>query len=121
MEFLQQAMDHIGGNLLNIGDSLESRNAWLIGTFVLFIPLVIWGYSMFCTGQKALWVLRLVAVAVVSFGGSFLASRLLLTAIGVVFAILSGVVYIIGTLIYMEVLMIAFLIVCIMMAIAPKR
>lgn len=75
------------GNLLNIGDSLESRNAWLIGTFVLFIPLVIWGYSMFCTGQKALWVLRLVAVAVVSFGVSFLASRLLLTAIGVVFAI----------------------------------
>ena len=116
MEFLQQAMDHIGGNLLNIGDSLESRNAWLIG-----IPLVIWGYSMFCTGQKALWVLRLVAVAVVSFGVSFLASRLLLTAIGVVFAILSGVVYIIGTLIYMKVLMIAFLIVCIMMAIAPKR
>lgn len=41
MEFLQQAMDHIGGNLLNIVDSLESRNAWLIGTFVLFIPLVI--------------------------------------------------------------------------------
>ena len=77
MEFLQQAMDHIGGNLLNIG--------------------------------------------VVSFGVSFLASRLLLTAIGVVFAILSGVVYIIGTLIYMKVLMIAFLIVCIMMAIAPKR
>ena len=76
---------------------------------------------MFCTGPKALWVLRLVAVAVVSFGVSFLASRLLLTAIGVVFAILSGVVYIIGTLIYMKVLMIAFLIVCIMMAIAPKR
>lgn len=28
MEFFQQAMDHIGGNLLNIGDSLESRNLY---------------------------------------------------------------------------------------------
>ena len=38
MEFLQQAMDHIGGNLLNIGDSLESRNAWLmVRLYCLFL------------------------------------------------------------------------------------
>ena len=64
MEFLQQAMDHIGGNLLNIGDSLESRNAWLIGTFVLFDPFGDMGiYLRFVlvkklSGYLGWWLLR---------------------------------------------------------------
>lgn len=121
MEFLQQAMDHIGGSLLNIGDKLETRNAWLIGAFVLFIPLALWGYSMFCASNETFFAVRVVAVAAISFGVSFLASKLLLTAIGVVFAILSGIVYMIGDYIFLQVLFFVLVLRAIMLSFGPGR
>lgn len=120
MDGLQMAMDNIGGTLKNIGYALDSRNAWLIATFVLFIPLALWGYAMFCSNNQAFFPVRVVAVAVVSFGISFGVSKLILTAIGVVFVILSGIVYMIGQMVFLVVLSICFLIKRIMEDIAPK-
>lgn len=120
MDGLQMAMDNIGGTLQNIGYALDSRNAWLIVTFVLFIPLALWGYAMFCSNNQAFFPVRVMAVAVVSFGISFGASKLILTAVGVVFVILSGIVYMIGQWVYLMALLIVLLIRIIMEAFAPK-
>lgn len=120
MDGLQMAMDNIGGSLQNIGYALDSRNAWLIATFVLFIPLVLWGYAMFCSNNQAFFPVRVMAVAVVSFGISFGASKLILTAVGVVFVILSGIVYMIGQWVYLMALLIVLIIRIIMEAFAPK-
>ena len=110
MDGLQMAMDNIGGTLQNIGYALDSRNAWLIATFVLFIPLALWGYAMFCSNNQAFFPVRVVAVAVVSFGISFGASKLILT----------GIVYMIGQWVYLMALLIVLLIRRIMEAFAPK-